>query len=749
MKIINKLLITLIAITFIFNFMILDNYNIYAEKINTYEVDPYTQESIEYINELKENGLQKSINNQMYNDIYQAMINLEDSVDLSSYGPPSSTEVFNIRKKVLDDHPEIFYFKHEGSVYWSNGELEFKYIDSKSVIRNMISELDIKVDIILKKYIDKSMSQMEKLIAIHDYIVLNTTYLKTTYCYDPYGVIVKGRGVCQGYAESMKLLLNKIGIECIYVSSPDMNHGWNIVNIDGENYHLDATWNDPIPNRDGAVRYKYLALSDYEMSKDHYWDREQYPTCNSDKYKYMREMDYVVNGINYRYYSQTEGNWHIYKINKDGTNKEKIVNEAATPLYIKDGYLYYKEYFSGITKKILIDEETVTNPVKVTDIKLNKTSLTLLEGESETLEAMINPSDATDKTVTWESSNSSVATVDETGNVTAVSAGTATITVKTKDGSKEATCKLTVKKPVTSVTENKLIGEDRYKTAIKVSNEGWSKSENIVLVNSSAIVDALSATPFAKMKNAPILLTEKDKLNSETRKEIIRLGAKNVYVIGGSGVVSENVISQLKAMNLNIDRISGDDRYSTSLEIAKRLGDVSEIAVVNGVTGLADAVSIAPVAADRNMPIVLSSPNEGTKIFDEFIKSNNIETSYVIGGETSISKDVASKLPNANRLGGLSRNETNAIILGKFYTHKDLNNIFVAKNGMKKVDDLIDALAVGVLAAKENSPLVIVGDKLDIKQEEVLKSKTPKAVTQVGGNGNENAFSQIVNMFKK
>ena len=44
MKIINKLLITLIAITFIFNFMILDNYNIYAEKINTYEVDPYTQE---------------------------------------------------------------------------------------------------------------------------------------------------------------------------------------------------------------------------------------------------------------------------------------------------------------------------------------------------------------------------------------------------------------------------------------------------------------------------------------------------------------------------------------------------------------------------------------------------------------------------------------------------------------------------------------------------------------------------------
>ena len=104
---------------------------------------------------------------------------------------------------------------------------------------------------------------------------------------------------------------------------------------------------------------------------------------------------------------------------------------------------------------------------------------------------------------------------------------------------------------------------------------------------------------------------------------------------------------------------------------------------------------------------------------------------------------------NANRLGGLSRNETNAIILEKFYKNKDLNNIFVAKDGIKKVDDLIDALAVGVLAAKENSPLVIVGDKLDTKQEVLLKSKTPKEVTQVGGNGNENAFNQIVNMLKK
>ena len=434
----------------------------------------------------------------------------------------------------------------------------------------------------------------------------------------------------------------------------------------------------------------------------------------------------------------TSSNTNVATVDTTGKVIGVSAGSATITVKTKDG------------SKVATCNVTVKNPViSVTGVTLNKTALNLVTGASESLVATISPSNATNKNVEWTSSNTNVATVDTTGKVKAISTGSAIITVKTKDGAKVATCNVTVKNPVISANENKLIGEDRYKTAIKVSNRGWSKSDNVVIVNSSAIVDALSATPFAKMKNAPILLTGAENLNNETKKEITRLGAKNVYVIGGTGVVSKNVVSELKAMNLNVDRISGDTRYTTALEVAKRLGNVSEIAVVNGVTGLADAVSIAPVAADRNMPIVLSSPNEGTKVFDEFIKVNSIKTSYIIGGEAAISKDVAFKLPNANRLGGASRNETNAIILEKFYTNRDLNNIFVAKDGMKKVDDLIDALAVGVLASKEKSPVVIVGNKLDAKQEELLEYKNPKEITQVGGNGNENAFSQIVNIFKK
>ena len=93
--------------------------------------------------------------------------------------------------------------------------------------------------------------------------------------------------------------------------------------------------------------------------------------------------------------------------------------------------------------------------IAVTSVELNKTSLELVEGESETLTATVKPDDATDKTVTWNTSDASIATV-ENGKVTAVKEGEATITAKA--GEKEAPCKVAVSKkviPVSSVELNK------------------------------------------------------------------------------------------------------------------------------------------------------------------------------------------------------------------------------------------------------------------------------------------------------
>lgn len=118
--------------------------------------------------------------------------------------------------------------------------------------------------------------------------------------------------------------------------------------------------------------------------------------------------------------------------------------------------------------------------VVVSDVTLNKESLKLTEGEDETLTATVNPDDATYKTVTWSSSNTSVATVDANGKVTAVAPGTATITATATNGTgdtaddKTATCAVTVNKaqidPVYTITIPESVNIDGGKAEFKAEN---------------------------------------------------------------------------------------------------------------------------------------------------------------------------------------------------------------------------------------------------------------------------------------
>nr|UWI49384.1 cell wall-binding repeat-containing protein [Clostridioides difficile] len=298
-------------------------------------------------------------------------------------------------------------------------------------------------------------------------------------------------------------------------------------------------------------------------------------------------------------------------------------------------------------------------------------------------------------------------------------------------------------------TKDTLTGSGRWETAIKISQAGWTKSESAVLVNDNSIADALSATSFAKAKDAPILLTQSNKLDSRTKAELKRLGVKNVYLIGGSIAIGSNVEKQLDAESINFERISGSSRYETSLKLAEKLdkeNSISKIVVVNGEKGLADAVSVGAIAAQENMPIILSDSNDGTEVANNFIDSKDIKKSYVIGGTYSISNSVERSLPNATRIAGESRSETNAKIIEEFYKGTDIKNIYVTKDGTKNKNDLIDSLAVGVLAAKNDSPILLAGNKLDTSQKDILNTKIIDKVTQIGGLGNENVVEDILDI---
>ena len=148
------------------------------------------------------------------------------------------------------------------------------------------------IERIVSSIVKQGMSEYDTAKALHDYIVLHTAYDMRYYsgeapdsAYTAFGALVDGTAVCQGYALAYQALLTYCGIECQYVSGVVRSgrHGWNIVSIDGEWYHVDTTWDDPTPDRKGYVRYNYFLKSDAVMSRDHHNWKSDY-MCKSTKY---------------------------------------------------------------------------------------------------------------------------------------------------------------------------------------------------------------------------------------------------------------------------------------------------------------------------------------------------------------------------------------------------------------------------------------------------------------------------------
>lgn len=114
--------------------------------------------------------------------------------------------------------------------------------------------------------IETWMSDFEKALVLHDYIVDKASY---TYGSDgqyyAWGILAIGKGVCKAYAEAYSLLLNLVGIENYGVVSNEMNHMWNIVNIDGEWYHVDCTWDDTRSPQKGEISRYYFMRNDDEF----------------------------------------------------------------------------------------------------------------------------------------------------------------------------------------------------------------------------------------------------------------------------------------------------------------------------------------------------------------------------------------------------------------------------------------------------------------------------------------------------
>ncbi|GAB6168164.1 hypothetical protein JCM1393_06240 [Clostridium carnis] len=235
-----------------------------------------------------------------------------------------------------------------------------------------------------------------------------------------------------------------------------------------------------------------------------------------------------------------------------------------------------------------------------------------------------------------------------------------------------------------------IAGKNRYETAAMISSK--MNYNTAILVNGLALVDGLSASGLSGALNAPILLTDKNSIPDVTLSRIN--STHTIYLVGGNGVISPSIEQKLKSMGKEVIRLGGSDRYLTSHVVAneiERIKGIQELYYVNGLTGQADAMSIAPVAASTGNPVILTNgqvPGYSRNVF-----------SYSIGGTgvLSLSFDAFTQ-----RFDGKNRFETNKKVIERFFPNRTHVNL-------SKSLELIDALTASAL----KEPVVLIDDTSD------------------------------------
>ncbi|WP_461612181.1 cell wall-binding repeat-containing protein [Clostridium sp. Marseille-QA1073] len=291
-------------------------------------------------------------------------------------------------------------------------------------------------------------------------------------------------------------------------------------------------------------------------------------------------------------------------------------------------------------------------------------------------------------------------------------------------------------------------GKDRIDTSVEVAKKAYKEEiENIVIVNGEDSSGIISSSVLAKKINAPILYTNKDYHKDPTSKEFfdfikdrVKKDAK-VYIIGGDSLISDEFIAYLRencSKNFKIMRLSGSDRFTTNYHIVKEVyAKYNTPIVLTDGMGFADALSISPIAAENNWPIVFTNKDNINSQLLSYIESIKPSKIYIIGGEGAVPNTVINTIKTKlnytdkdfERISGNNRYETCKNINIKF---KPSPKEIVLTTGL----NFADAGAGSIYAARRSAPLVLIDDKNLNNAEQYIKDiKNNISVTVLGGEG--------------
>lgn len=241
----------------------------------------------------------------LYVELYQILCVQEEEILLSTTDAGLLSRVYQC---VINDHPELFYLNgYTYTQYTRKGEIQYltfsgRYLYEPGEVQERRQKIDAAVNEVLGQII--GYDDYGKVKAVYEYLIFNTDY--STLSPDNQNicsVFLDHSSVCNGYAKAAQYLLNNAGVPCIIVNgNAGGAHAWNIVEIDGAYYHMDATWGDPSYYTEEAggtvtpdIDYSYLCVTTAEIIKNHSID-ETFPlpecTSRTDNY-FVREGLYL------------------------------------------------------------------------------------------------------------------------------------------------------------------------------------------------------------------------------------------------------------------------------------------------------------------------------------------------------------------------------------------------------------------------------------------------------------------------
>ncbi len=257
----------------------------------------------------------------------------------STYGAMTYVEnqtpdvIQNAYDRLLCSHPEFFYISNAYGISYNpyNNDivlLVMKYSMPKDEIEQASEFFENAIDAIVS-IVPDSFTDYEKVLFVNEYITTNFEYDTDYRVFDAYKMLKQGKAVCQGYTILFTAIMDKLEIPVDYCASRAMKHVWNYVQLDGNWYHIDLTWNDPVTDIHGLVLHSYFLLSDgyiqtTEDNKDAHHSYNSFYSCTDTTFDGLgAEFDkaFVV----------LDGRW--YTTAYDSTKTKSYIYELDTPYF--------------------------------------------------------------------------------------------------------------------------------------------------------------------------------------------------------------------------------------------------------------------------------------------------------------------------------------------------------------------------------------------------------------------------------